>query len=493
MARTPDSSGKQRGESIDASAQKTAKDRQARKYRFACGIVENVRLDAMEACPVCLAIGEQCYFSKVPSVAYSIALQNRLETCESLLNRLRVANDEERSRLLENHFNGNAAYKSGKRRRPGDGIDVTTNKGAHEEHSPGGTDVAAASSDNELVEVFNETSVDDHGRICFYGTTSLFHVQPDVNPRGPTLPQDVGDHVLSLQTEPFSYDAISQWDNNLSLDTPSPATSVGTRTDIGTYMNVDVDSQLCQELLDTYWCWPHHLHLVLCRKIFMRDILANGPYVTPFLLNTILAEAARYSDRPDAAYLGQTFAQKTLDTLAQEVDRGSSIPTIQGLLIYSARECACGRTSQGWLYTGMAFSMMRDMGIHIHLKKLLHLGGRYSAAELALRQQIFWSCYTWDKTMSLCLGRAPAMHDFIAHPSTDFLLDGDEADTDVWKPKFATTSALELISDSHDRLLPSHFISYNGIKKRGVNDLANGCDKGLTAIIAELLSCDSLH
>ena len=107
----------------------------------------------------------------------------------------------------------------------------------------------------------------------------------------------------------------------------------------------------------------------------------------------------------------------------------------------------------------MAFSMMRDMGIHIHPKKLLHLGGRYSAAELALRQQIFWSCYTWDKTMSLCLGRAPAMHDFIAHPSTDFLLDGDEAETDVWKPKFATTSALELgvAQKAHTN---SRFIAY---------------------------------
>ena len=255
-------------------------------------IVENARLDAMEECPVANAVwpaestatststpstprslhqlAVSNAFFRVPSVAYSITLQNRLETCESLLNRLRIANDEERSRLLEDHFTGNAADKSGKRKRPGGGIDGTTNTGLHDDHSPGGTDVAASSSDNELVEVFNETSVDDHGRICFYGTTSLFHVQPDVNPRGPTLPQDAGDHALSLQTEPFSYDAISQWDNNLSLDTPSPAMSVGTRTDIGTYLNVDVDSQLCQELLDTYWCWPHHLHLVLCRKIFMR-------------------------------------------------------------------------------------------------------------------------------------------------------------------------------------------------------------------------------
>ena len=172
--------------------------------------------------------------------------------------------------------------------------------------------------------------------------------------------------------------------------------------------------------------------------------MAEGPYVTPFLLNAVLAQAARYSDRPEAPQLGQIFAQKTLDTLAQEVDRGSSIPTIQGLLIFSARECACGRTSQGWLYTGMAFSMMRDMGIHIHPKKLMHLGGQFSAAELALRQQMFWSCYTWDKTMSLCLGRAPAMHDLIGSPTTNILLDGEDAENDTWKPKFSTMTDLGL-------------------------------------------------
>lgn len=225
------------------------------------------------------------------------------------------------------------------------------------------------------------------------------------------------------------------------------------------YLNSDVDSQLCNELLETYWCWPHHLHLVLCRKIFMRDLTSSGPYVTPFLLNAVLAQAARYSDRPEASKLGQTFAQRTLDTLAVEVDKGSSIPTIQGLLIFSARECACGRTSQGWLYSGMAFRMMRDMGIHIPPRKLSHLGGHFSPAELALRQQVFWSCYTWDKTMSLCLGRAPAMHDIIPPPTNDILLDGEEAENEAWRPRFATLSALE-VGVTQKARSNSRFVAY---------------------------------
>lgn len=245
----------------------------------------------------------------------------------------------------------------------------------------------------------------------------------------------------------------------IPLDTPSPSLSTSAQTDIGTYLNSDVDSQLCNELLETYWCWPHHLHLVLCRKIFMRDLTSSGPYVTPFLLNAVLAQAARYSDRPEASKLSQTFAQRTLDTLAAELDKGSSIPTIQGLLIFSARECACGRTSQGWLYSGMAFRMMRDMGIHIPPRKLSHLGGQFPPAELALRQQVFWSCYTWDKTMSLCLGRAPAMHDIIPPPTDDILLDGEEAENEAWRPRFATLSALE-VGVTQKARSNSRFVAY---------------------------------
>ncbi len=191
----------------------------------------------------------------------------------------------------------------------------------------------------------------------------------------------------------------------------------------------------------------------------MRDLTSSGPYVTPFLLNAVLAQAARYSDLPEASKLGQTFAQRTLDTLAAEVDKGSSIPTIQGLLIFSARECACGRTSQGWLYSGMAFRMMRDMGIHIPPRKLNHLGGHFSPAELALRQQVFWSCYTWDKIMSLCLGRAPVMHDVIPPLNKDILLDGEEAENEAWRPRFATLSALE-VGVTQKARSNSRFVAY---------------------------------
>lgn len=175
---------------------------------------------------------------------------------------------------------------------------------------------------------------------------------------------------------------------------------------------------------------------------------SSGPYATPFLLNAVLAQSARFSDNPETSKMGHYFARRALNYLPTEIDIGSSIPAIQGLLIFSARECACGRNSQGWLYSGMAFRMAKDIGLHIPPEKLNGLSRQFSDEESALRLQLYWSCYTWDKTMSLCLGRAPTMHqpDHVMPQLTyETMLDGEDAENELWSPRFTATSAAEVV------------------------------------------------
>jgi hypothetical protein len=154
------------------------------------------------------------------------------------------------------------------------------------------------------------------------------------------------------------------------------------------------------------------------------------------VLFSVLSQATRYSDIPGAMHYGDQFADAALSLLSEVLRKGSSIPSIQGLLILSARECACGRTSQGWIYSGIAFRMMRDLGLHIPVQKLSHLQTHFSKEDLALRQQIFWSCYTWDKTISLCLGRPPTIQTHMPVIRPHEFLDGDTAETEPWTPKF---------------------------------------------------------
>ena len=195
--------------------------------------------------------------------------------------------------------------------------------------------------------------------------------------------------------------------------------------------------------------------------------------MSPFLLSSVLAQAARYCDRPDSIQIGNHFAARALQLLPQDIDRGSQIPTIQGLLILSSREVACGRTAQGWLYSGMAFRMMRDLGLHVDPKKLGYLARQFSDEELAVRQQLFWSCYTWDKTMSLCLGRPPVIHDIIELPTRDTILDGRASDEELWVPFIAQGHALKT-SPAQRALSSVRFAAYCGLASVSLTSSQSG-------------------
>jgi hypothetical protein len=61
-----------------------------------------------------------------------------------------------------------------------------------------------------------------------------------------------------------------------------------------------------------------------------------------------------------------------------------------------------------WLYSGMAFRIAIDLGIHLPSEKLGGYVRKFSAEDIEIRKRLFWSCYTWDKAISLYLGRMPA-------------------------------------------------------------------------------------
>ncbi|KIX99414.1 uncharacterized protein Z520_04990 [Fonsecaea multimorphosa CBS 102226] len=351
------------------------------------------------------------------------------------MDRLECANDVERLRILEQHFHQDINRK---RKEP------AIPEGPLSDSPP--SDVP---SDEEMIA--NETSVDIDGRICFFGSTSLYHYKPDQSTVSRTNPP--GELSNTLFSQPQDATPTSRL-----LDSPADFLNPVEQPDIKSYLNTNVSSEICNELLDTYWCWPHNIHFVLCRKIFMRDLITAGPYVTPFLVHAVLAQAARYSDRTDASDLGNYFAEQAVNLMAAEIQKDSSIPTIQALLILSGHESIIGRASQAWLFSGMAFRMMRDMGIHIHERRL-SLVGQFSQVELAMRRQIMWSCYTCDKALSLLLGRAPTIHDTAPFPTPETMLDGEETEEEEWKPRFATTSMLE-IGVSQKAKTNSRFAAY---------------------------------
>ncbi|RXK35092.1 hypothetical protein M231_07644 [Tremella mesenterica] len=217
------------------------------------------------------------------------------------------------------------------------------------------------------------------------------------------------------------------------------------------YTKLELDSdpataQMIVHLLKVYFCWLYGPHCVVYRPVFIRDMALGGPYFSPFLLNAICALAAGFSDTAaghasssDGSFTpttaSQDFLAKAKLLLASEMDGPSKVPTIQGLLLLAVRECAFGNLAQGWLYTGMVHSMMRDLGIHLDCNRLPIFGfGTLTAEDREIRRRLFWSTYTWDKIVSLALGRTPTFNAW-QNVSPGPIVD-DTEDDDLWQPYF---------------------------------------------------------
>jgi hypothetical protein len=56
----------------------------------------------------------------------------------------------------------------------------------------------------------------------------------------------------------------------------------------------------------------------------------------------------------------------------------------------------------------MAFRMAIDLGIQLPNDKLSTYVKNLSPEDIEIRKRLFWSCYTWDKAISLYCGRMPA-------------------------------------------------------------------------------------
>lgn len=141
---------------------------------------------------------------------------------------------------------------------------------------------------------------------------------------------------------------------------------------------------------------------------------AGGPYFSQALFNTILSHSVRWCrDEPGMEQLlasydnGAAFFKKAVRYLFEDIQHGrNGVPTVQALLLLSAQECGRGNRTQAWLYSGMAFRLIDDMGICVDGRRNED-AENYSPEDLEIRNRLFWSCYFWDKLISLYFGRTP--------------------------------------------------------------------------------------
>jgi len=177
----------------------------------------------------------------------------------------------------------------------------------------------------------------------------------------------------------------------------------------------------------------------MCLWEFLGDMESLGPYYSHMLMNAMLSHSVRWCKAdPQISVLlhqydgGASFARQARTLLFEDLTDGhSKIPTIQTLLLLSAQESGRGNRTQAWLYSGMAFRLVEDMGINIDSQKFAG-SVQLSDEDIEIRRRLFWSCYFYDKMISLYLGRSPSIQDSRVSPP-QLMLD-DSAETELWTP-----------------------------------------------------------
>lgn len=273
--------------------------------------------------------------------------------------------------------------------------------------------------------------MEDDGRISFHGATSLFHLPSGMVNETATSPHTALE--LEARKERLINNAWRERAFEQLAAIPVRRRSIfSIRSGVAdgilrnrfniSLISTGVGSNHCLILsIDRHSLVSHFLFIrTLPRSLtlgaFAGDMKVAGPYYSDILLNAILSHSVRWcKGEPKVGPLlesydgGAKFYQSAVSGVFDALRVGyPKIPTVQTLLLLSAQECGRGNRTQAWLYSGMAFRLVEDLGISVDSRKYSR-SIPFSDEDIEIRNRLFWSCYFWDKLISLYFGRSPAI------------------------------------------------------------------------------------
>lgn len=189
---------------------------------------------------------------------------------------------------------------------------------------------------------------------------------------------------------------------------------VADNDNLSTRLNVSEERIL--ELLSLYFCWQHTYYSVLDRDLFLRDMNCKGPFYSDFLLCCMLTHSLHFSSKIDylsqkdkTSLLSDVFQEAALEMLQEELEN-PSVTTVQGLLLLASKESGIGKSSLGWIHSGIAFRIAIALGLHLDTVDIKDNKG-LSEDEIRVKRATFWGCYIFDQGWGLYLGRPYAIND----------------------------------------------------------------------------------
>ncbi|KAK5075715.1 hypothetical protein LTR70_008357 [Exophiala xenobiotica] len=334
-------------------------------------------------CGRCAGRGDECIYKLSPTLSYTTKLEKKVEELEAALRKAQQATQ------------------------PLSALSPVPSAASPLSSTADGTNHGFGAA-------FRGLGFDAKGAITYHGSTSLFQLPSRPEEASAMMP--VGE--VNSGKERLVQNAWEQRALEVLAETPEPF----------------------QYLLNNHWCWIQPLFNFVYRPAFTRDMQRMGQYYSHTLLNAMLGHSVRWCRRePEIRHLlepydgGELFMRHARTLLFEEISTGNcGIPTIQTLLLLSAQECSAGNKTSAILYCRMAFSLLDEMGITIDVQRYASGTLQLSDEDIEIRRRLFWSCYFWDKIISLYLGRSPSLsHTPVSPPQ---IIMDDSAEDELWLP-----------------------------------------------------------
>ncbi|KAG4432450.1 hypothetical protein IFR05_012065 [Cadophora sp. M221] len=330
-------------------------------------------------CSTCLAHKSHCHYDKPPSLAYVRSLEARIEQLvsergeSSSQAQMNVANnDDETVRISAN--SPQAHISPYQSRSISDHTELSSPTYQTQEEVP-------SENERDSDRWVSQISVDSHGGVSFHNPTSVFHEAPSPEARLDTLAH-VSSRALSGTPGDTSAHQVDQIKHSLVSNAAHQKRLEDLAMGNITAIQSDVPANEAAEFLRFHWCWIHPMFMSVYRPAFTRDMALSSP------------------DQPETQYFSRWEF---------------FLP---------------------WLYSGMAFRIAIDLGIHLPSDKLRGYATSLTVEDIEIRKRLFWGCYTWDKAMSLYLGRMPAFVPPVESNPPDFM--DDFTEHDLWEPFYGS-------------------------------------------------------
>jgi hypothetical protein len=229
----------------------------------------------------------------------------------------------------------------------------------------------------------------------FYGPTSFFQISPSEELEQATS----ATQELSLNNSHSLGEQESLVPNSVEESS----------IDLDSQLAFSPQSHICRSLMASFFKNQYQYHMCLYREYFLRDFDAGeGPYYSDLLMYAICAMGALASEEIALRELSDVFLNRAQQLLYGSALESPNLTTLQALILLGHREIGHGKMSKGWLFSGMAFRLAHEMGLHLDPSNWK--GSDDSRVEREILRRTYWAAFVADKHLSLYFGRPPALY-----------------------------------------------------------------------------------